>query len=119
MSIPAVLWLTILFVGVESPTPAAANNPSAWIAMLRDYENQHRRDDWSYQELAEARAAVLDPRYSVKAVPGWLHDLTVVYLRYYPVLLLIIFFIGLHMVWKYSESHRWGCLLYTSDAADE
>ncbi len=115
MSIHAVLWLTILFSGVESPVPAAANNPAAWIAALRDYENQHGRDDWSYQELAEARAAVLDPHYRVKAVPGWLRDITVVYLRYYPALLLIIFFIGLRMAWKRSESHRWGnqllCLL--------
>ena len=112
MSIHAVLWLTILFSGVESPTPAAANNPAAWIAALRDYENQHGRDDWSYQELADARAAVLDPHYRVKAAPGWLQGLTVAYLRYYPILLLIIFFIGLHMVWKYSESHRWGNQLF-------
>jgi uncharacterized protein YgiM (DUF1202 family) len=112
MSIHAALLLSILFAGVESPSLTAANNPAAWIAVLRDYENQHGRDAWSYQELADARTAVLDPHYSVKTLPGWLHDLTVVYLRYYPVLLLIIFVIGLRLVWKRSQSYRWGSQLF-------
>ena len=112
MSILAALWLSILFSGVESPVPTAANNPAAWIAVLRNYENQHGRDAWSYQELADARTAVLDPHYSVKALPGWLHDLTVVYLRYYPVLLLILFVIGLRLAWNRSKTHRWGSQLF-------
>lgn len=112
MSIHAALWLSILFSGVESPVSKAANSPAAWIAVLRDYENQHGRDAWSYQELTDARTAVLDPHFSVKAVPGWLHEITIVYLRFYPVLLLIIFVIGLRMAWIRVESHRWGKQLF-------
>jgi len=113
MSIHAALLL-ILLTGAESPVQPA-NNPAAWIAVLRDYENQHGRDAWSYQELCEARAAVLDPHYSVKAAPGWMHDFTIIYLQYYPVILLIVFVLGIRLAWTRSKDNRWSnqlaCLL--------
>jgi len=95
---------------VDSTSPTV-NNPSAWIAAVRDYERQHGRDAWSYQELSDARTAVLDPYYSVKPATGWLRSMISLYLDYYPVILLIIVVICGCLAWNYSRRKYWGSVL--------
>ena len=113
MSILAAWCLSMFMTEVES-TPPAANNPSAWIAVLRDYERRHGRDAWSYQELSDARAAVLDPNFTVKARPAWLYSLMFLYFQFYPVLLLILFVTSCWLAWKYSIGKRWGTVLFVN-----
>lgn len=104
-------WCLVLFMtGMES-TPSNVNNSSAWIAVLRDYERQHGRDAWSYQELNEARTAVLDPYYSVKTATGWVRSLASLYLDYYPLLILFFLIICGSLVWHYTKQKRWGSVL--------
>ncbi|HQR06807.1 MAG TPA: SH3 domain-containing protein [Gemmatales bacterium] len=110
MSVLVVWCLSSLMNELES-SPPAVNNPSAWIAVLRDYERQHGRDGWSYQELSEARAAVLDPYYSVKAASGWQRTLVSLYLDYYLVILLMIVVTCGSLAWNYSRGQRWGSVL--------
>ena len=114
MNLLIVLCLSLLLTDAAPPPATTANNSAAWIAILRDYERQHGRDAWSFQELSEARAAVLDPYYSGKALPGWLHNLTILYLQYYPVLFMAIFVIGAWLTWKAAASHRWGNGLFAN-----
>lgn len=107
MSILAAWCLTLIMTRTDS-IPPAISNPSAWVAVLRDYESQHGRDAWSYQELSEARKAVLDPYYSTKAASAWQRSLVMLYLDYYPLLLLMMVLICGGMAWNYSRHNRWG-----------
>ena len=93
-----LLLVCIATMLLEPTTPHSS--PAAWIAVLRDYEQKHGRDVWSYQELCEARTAVLDPYYSAKSPPAWLYTINLLYLRYYPVLFLIVLLGGLSLIWQ-------------------
>lgn len=106
-----VVWCLSLFMAEMESTPSVANNPSAWIAVLHNYEHQHGRDAWSYQELSDARTAVLDPYYPVKPASGWMRSLVLLYLDYYPLILLVITIVCGMLAWNYSNRKQWGSVL--------
>ncbi|MFT3881252.1 MAG: SH3 domain-containing protein [Gemmatales bacterium] len=110
MSILVACCLTV-FVKEAAWIAPEENHPSAWIAVLRDYERQWGRDAWSYQELSEARAGVFDPYFAVKASSGWLYQLSLLYFSYYPVLFAAVSILCGWIAWRYYRRNQWGSVL--------
>ena len=91
-----------LVLGLTCCAETPANDTAAWIASLLDYERQHGRDAWSYQELCQARSIVRDPYFAQPQASGMLPRLYLIYLNWYPTLFATLFFLGLWYLGKVS-----------------
>lgn len=95
---------------------STASNPAAWIAVLREQERTHGRSAWTWQELCEARAAVLDTSYAYPASPTWLNDLYSLVLKSAPLIVFIITLAGIWLVWLGPFRRSWKSALCISAA---
>lgn len=78
----------------------------AWIVSLHAYERSNGRDQWSWSELTQARASVVDSHWSQPVVSAWWKELYTVYLQYFPLFFLLLTLLGLTLCgWCYAH-HR-------------
>lgn len=108
-----ILLYISLMMAVPSDQPAVSN-PAAWIAVLRQQECVLGRSDWTWQELCEAREAVLDSDYAIKTPPRWLNEVYLLVLRSGSLPVILITLAGIWLVWIRPVSRSWRVLLCIS-----
>lgn len=111
MSILATFCMSLLVHSFDRSL-VPTSNPSAWIAVLRDYESRLGRDAWSYQELCNARSSVLDPYYSVPPASGWMKSLFSIYLNIYPLVFCLIVILCGCLAGYHAWRNNWGTVLF-------
>lgn len=91
---------------LSAPSQDAVALP-AWIVSLHAYERSNGRDQWSWNELTQARASVNDPLWSQPAVSAWWKELYTTYLQYVPLFFLMLTLLGISVCgWCYAQGRR-------------